>query len=1173
MTTMMPSANGPRRATHMLRWGASPLAVLALAWWTRSLAPAALVVAIVALAVATMVAFGDRRRAVGIALVSLTSVALAIGVRWWSATTGTVAATEVAAEAARATAIANARAVADAAAVASAAEGRPVMTALSVLPADVGVVVYRDSAAIGWAGRQFIATDALWERAGTVSTAFHTVAYAVAVRGTIRAVATVTLSVAPPADRLARSITGTLGSPALITLPASQRIERARVDGLLLLGVLTLVVLVTGWGRARSGGERVAALTVPLAALSVAPLNALSNVTRLFDPATYYVALGGPFTASIGALTLTSALVLFAVLAARRARLDRSRRGLAAVIGVVIAGAAPFLLRDLARGITMPRNGADTLLWLAWETGLFLAAMTLLIASVTMGQSALRRGRGVPLWVAPVLACVATLLAPVLLEGAGRWPDWYSLLWVAAISALAFAKRSRAILLPGAIVAACGAVILTWGATIGARVELATRDVTSIGAVDEGSLALLERFADDLVRGGAPRDRAALLTRYASADLADAEYPVSLAQWPPDAAPITLELGAEARWTESAALAEESRVSDTPLLRALPARPVAALALAVPHADGSVTTVIVGARTQLTRGATRAPVLGFPDTPTSSLYELSLRPLASSNALPRTPWVRRGDHLHADWRVTDGERVPVQIHARVGFDAYDSLLPRGALVVLINLALVALLWGFDVSADGALMRWVRARRGRWRRSYRLQLTVALFAFFVVPAGVFALWTSRRLQADDRASRELLAREVLRRASLVMGPSGPVVVGIPTDVPQFLYRSGRLIAASDSLQLAVAPIGRWLDPAVHQAMGDGEDLVATRPIRIGDRSVLFGFRPIARDLVVAVPARVGDDALDQRRRDLGVLVLLSTILGALAALGLSGFAARRLARPIGTLRDAALAVAGGRRADLALADAAVEFAPVFDAFDTMARDLAASEAQVARAQRVFAWGEMARQIAHEIKNPLTPMRLGMQHLLRAWRDGRPDFGQILEENAQRVLAEIDHLDATARSFSQFGAPPEARAPVLVCDVAAVCRDVLALERLGNEERKWTVVGADVPTLAMARPHELREVLINLGENARMAGAQSVVLRVQALPGVVRVSVEDDGAGVPADVLPRVFEPHFSTHTSGSGLGLAISRRLVEEWGGSIRLTSEPGEGTVVAITLRRGTPSP
>jgi len=229
--------------------------------------------------------------------------------------------------------------------------------------------------------------------------------------------------------------------------------------------------------------------------------------------------------------------------------------------------------------------------------------------------------------------------------------------------------------------------------------------------------------------------------------------------------------------------------------------------------------------------------------------------------------------------------------------------------------------------------------------------------------------------------------------------------------------------------------------------------------------------------------------------------------------------------------------------------------------------------VARAQRVFAWGEMARQIAHEIKNPLTPMRLGVQHLLRAWRDGRPDFGAILEENAGRVLREIEHLDATARSFSQFGTPPEARAPVPVSDVAVICRDVLALERLGREERTWTLRGAHVPHLAFARPPELREVLINLGENSRMAGARHIELVITSTEDTVTIEVRDDGRGVPADVLPRVFEPHFSTHTSGSGLGLAISRRLVEEWGGSIRLTSQPGQGTVVAIALRRGTLPP
>lgn len=1202
----MPVTSSPpslRRLTpHVLQWGVSPLAVLALAWWTRTFSWPVLVVALAAMLGSAVLAFTDRRRAVGFAFVVVLLGTVAVGARWWSGVgPGDVAAAS-STEARLAQTIREAVIAITAAADESARTGRPALDELRAFAADAGVVIYEDSVARVWAGRQSIATDALWERAGVVAGPFHTVAYAVVVRGATRAVATITLDAAPPADRMARSVVtsfarsgdaavtigmdGGASAPGTEVVVGAQRVHvraagespsvraearraHARVDGMLLLGVLTGLVLVAMWRRSRDGRERALALTVPLAAIGIAPLSALSNVTRLFDPATYFAPIGGPFTASIGALTLTSALALFAVLAARRARLDGRRRRVAAVIGVVIAGAAPFLLRDLARGINLPRSGADIGLWLAWEVGLFLAAMTLLITGVTMGQSALRRGRGMPLWVAPCCAIVAALAAPVFLQGAGRWPEWYALWWVAAIGALAFAKRSRAILVPGAIVAACGAVILTWGATVGERVELATSDVNGIGAADEGALALLERFADDLERGGPPRDRAALLTRYARADLADAEYPVTLAHWAGDAAPIRLELGAEARWSESAALAEEARATEMPVLRVLAAQPIAALALAVPHAGGSVTTVVVSARTQLHREQQRPPVLGFPDVRRSTAYDLSLRTANGGGEVPRTPWVRRGDHLHADWTVPTGTDGVVGVHARVGLEPFDTLLPRGALVVLFDLALVALLWGFAVSSDGALLRWARVRRSRWRRSYRLQLTVALFAFFVVPAGVFAFWTSRRLQTDDRASRELLAREVLRRATLAMGPSGPVVIGIPTDLPQFVYRDGRLIAASDPLQVVVAPIGRWLDADVQRALGEGEDLVATRLLSAGQRDVLFGFRPLGNGLVVAVPARVGDDTLDQRRRDLGVLVLLSTILGALAALALSGYAARRLARPIGTLRDAALAVAGGRRSDIILADATVEFAPVFDAFDAMARDLAASEAQVARAQRVFAWGEMARQIAHEIKNPLTPMRLGVQHLLRAWRDGRPDFGAILEENAERVLREIEHLDETARSFSQFGTPPEAQAPVPVIDVAVVCRDVLALERLGREERTWTLRGAQGPQWAFARSPELREVLLNLGENSRMAEARHIELVITAAGDTVTVAVHDDGSGVPSDILPRVFEPHFSTQTSGSGLGLAISRRLVEEWGGSIRLTSQPGQGTVVAITLRRG----
>jgi two-component system nitrogen regulation sensor histidine kinase NtrY len=260
--------------------------------------------------------------------------------------------------------------------------------------------------------------------------------------------------------------------------------------------------------------------------------------------------------------------------------------------------------------------------------------------------------------------------------------------------------------------------------------------------------------------------------------------------------------------------------------------------------------------------------------------------------------------------------------------------------------------------------------------------------------------------------------------------------------------------------------------------------------------------------------------------------------------------------------------------------------------------------LARAQRVIAWGEMARQVAHEIKNPLTPIRLGVQHLLRAYGDSRPDFGDILDRNVERILAEINRLDEIARNFSRYGTAPAGRQPPGVVDVAAVARDVVGLERLGgggggggrgggagemrsgSSEQEpgtgtttqreagngtgrpvtWRLIGADSPVTAVARADELREVLLNLLENARLAGASTVILSCVRRDGRVVIDVSDDGSGVPADVLPRLFEPHFSTRTSGSGLGLAMSRQLVESWGGAIAIASTEGEGTRVRIEL-------
>jgi nitrogen fixation/metabolism regulation signal transduction histidine kinase len=215
--------------------------------------------------------------------------------------------------------------------------------------------------------------------------------------------------------------------------------------------------------------------------------------------------------------------------------------------------------------------------------------------------------------------------------------------------------------------------------------------------------------------------------------------------------------------------------------------------------------------------------------------------------------------------------------------------------------------------------------------------------------------------------------------------------------------------------------------------------------------------------------------------------------------------------------------------------------------------------LSRAERVLAWGEMARQVAHEIKNPLTPVRLGIQHLQRVYRDRRDDFPATLDETSRRILGEIDRLDTIARAFSRFAVPGDEAPPVQRVDLAEIAGEVAQLYQLAGE---GTAVRYDPsgPVWGLARRDEVKEVLVNLFENARNAGARSITLSVTT----GTITIADDGAGMPSELLPRIFEPRFSTTTSGSGLGLAIVRRLVESWGGSVEVESEEGRGTVVRV---------
>jgi signal transduction histidine kinase len=1165
---------------------------------------------------------------------------------------------------------------------------------------------------VSWAGTLHADPRALTGKSGVVATPFGLTLYAAADSGTVRAVAASLLYAAPPADRLVRGLAQQIsndeitegfsfsgpsdsvtadamryedqGRPLFVAranIPSEGEVrfrllERARVRaGIALL--LALIVFLFTVARREAGGLAVAlGALVVLRCIVTVPLSEFSTRSRLFDAAVYFFPSGRAFTANAGALTITAALLLLAVLLVIRRVGARLPRPLAIAVAAITIGAGPFVVGALSRGISPPAEGAGGALWLIWNVPLCLAATALLVLAGWAGRIALGGRRGVPAAVGPVLALLAAAVAPLVWRAPFQWPQWYSWLWTLAVGALVLGRASRRGLLAAATVAGLAAATVVWGSTSRGRVELAERDLHGLGAPDAYGVALASRLAESMQGEELPRSPQALLERYVASDLASSGYPVALTAWAGGqpivtfgSAPFDVSFDTVGR-AAAAAVATQRQVTVTTRKSAYGVR-----VIAVPMRGGA-TTILVAPRTRLIGNDAYARWLGLPPTdgnePPYSVQVIADAPPARDEIR----WRREGTELHGDSPVSGPEGL-ARAHVEVDFRGLDSLVPRGGLLVLIDIAAVYLVWLLSAAADGRVERWLRLRRRRVP-SYRTQLSVGLFLFFLVPAAVFAVWSWRQLFDDAQSSRRLLVTETMRAVSGGGSPDWLRAESQRLDTKLLLYRAGVLVGASDSLFAALSPMGTLMRPDVALQLGVSDEVSSTRPEALTGATGMMGYRVLptaaGANLVIAAPARVDDLLLDRRQRDLGVLVLFATALGAAAALWLSGMAARQLARPIGALRSATRAVARGDRELPLGGETTSEFLPVFNAFRTMAADLNASrtaleEAQrrtdavlrtvasgvvavdeggrvilanpraetllgrvppagdpvsqlgatavaarvagflsgtqlqdtfelerdgrtlrgqltrlssggavltlddvteLARAQRVLAWGEMARQVAHEIKNPLTPIRLGVQHLSRA--RGRADFEQILDQNVSRILTEIDRLDEIARAFSRYGSAPEERAPAEPTEVGAIVQDVVALETLGEGDVIWKcAVEGRVPP-ALARGDELREVLLNLYENARLAGARRVrtVVRATILPDgaeAVVIAVIDDGSGIPEDVLPRIFEPHFSTRTSGSGLGLAITRRMVESWGGEVAIESEVGAGTTVTVTLR------
>jgi nitrogen fixation/metabolism regulation signal transduction histidine kinase len=239
----------------------------------------------------------------------------------------------------------------------------------------------------------------------------------------------------------------------------------------------------------------------------------------------------------------------------------------------------------------------------------------------------------------------------------------------------------------------------------------------------------------------------------------------------------------------------------------------------------------------------------------------------------------------------------------------------------------------------------------------------------------------------------------------------------------------------------------------------------------------------------------------------------------------------------------------------------------DGFNAMVRSLKAHQQEMAEMGKKVAWAEMARKVAHEIKNPLTPIQLSAEHILKVYEDRGEDFDKALKESISYIIGEVENLRRISQEFMEI-----ARDTTLCkepCDLKEVLEGMLAPYKklLASRIRfRETYEGADFNCLADAA--KIGTAFCNIVTNAIEAVKETgeIVVLVRRGDQGLMVSIRDSGPGMSREVLDKIFEPYFSTKTAGTGLGLPIAKKIIEDHGGSVRVASGPGRGTTVTVDL-------
>ena len=379
-------------------------------------------------------------------------------------------------------------------------------------------------------------------------------------------------------------------------------------------------------------------------------------------------------------------------------------------------------------------------------------------------------------------------------------------------------------------------------------------------------------------------------------------------------------------------------------------------------------------------------------------------------------------------------------------------------------------------------------------------------------------------------------------------------------------SGELLATSNASLFNSGTLSRRMAPEAFF----NEEHTAVCYEYLASRPYLVSYVPFHNGSFVtigyiAVPYYMSEQARNAEVDELLERLLPPYLIVLFLALFFSFWAAKSMTAPISMLAEKMRHFEiGGKNnhIDYPYHD---ELGELVERYNMLVDQVEEAAEKLANAEREGAWRTMARQIAHEINNPLTPMKLSVQKL--QLKHGTDQFDAYFDKTARMLISEIDNLAHIAQSFSTFAKQPEVVTSEV--DIAEKLSNVITLQRENDEQIPIRYVGADSGILVRADKEQVSQVFVNIIRNALQASPTDIIVMLNAAYSEreVQISISDDGTGIPEDIQARIFRPNFTTKSNGNGLGLAISKHIVEGSGGRIEFETSD-KGTTFYIYFRK-----